>query len=117
MCEWDRKFFIQINYKTMTYITGRSRIPRQYSSHKVAVYYFKVNAASFSVLPIFSCSFKQNGFASGLEHDLEKYVVPTPNMGSGVVYAANLTENPRSLLQTGSKGDSSPNHYINTMKV
>ncbi|KAF8721408.1 hypothetical protein HU200_023121 [Digitaria exilis] len=73
----------------------------------------------------------KNGFASGLEHDLEKYVVPTPNMGSGVVYAANLTENPRSLLQTGSssnndttkgtlydstKGDSSPNHYVNTMK-
>ncbi|CAN6284611.1 unnamed protein product [Urochloa humidicola] len=44
---------------------------------------------------------------------------------------ANLTENPRSLLQTGSssnndttkdilynltKGDSSPNHYVNTMK-
>ncbi|KAK8446156.1 hypothetical protein SEVIR_9G443400v4 [Setaria viridis] len=73
----------------------------------------------------------KNGFASGLELDLEKYVVPTPNMGSGVVYAANLTENPRSLLQTGSssnndttkdilynstKGDSSPNHYINTMK-
>lgn len=87
---------------------------------------------SFSILPIFSCSFKQNGFASGLEHDLEKYVVPTPNMGSGVVYAANLTENPRSLLQTGSssnndttkgilhdstKGDSSSNHYVNTMKV
>ncbi|KAF8683813.1 hypothetical protein HU200_044748 [Digitaria exilis] len=73
----------------------------------------------------------KNGFASGLEHDLEKYVVPTPNMGSGVVYAANLTENPRSLLQIGSssnndttkgtlydstKGDSSPNHYVNTMK-
>ena len=95
-------------------------------------FYFKVNAASFSILPIFSCSFKQNGFASGLELDLEKYVVPTPNMGSGVVYAANLTENPRSLLQTGSssnndttkdilynltKGDSSPNHYAKTMKV
>ncbi|WVZ56596.1 hypothetical protein U9M48_007098 [Paspalum notatum var. saurae] len=73
----------------------------------------------------------KNGFASGLELDLEKYVVPTPNMGSGVVYAANLTENPRSLLQTGSssnndttedilhnstKGDPSPNHYVNTMK-
>jgi len=73
----------------------------------------------------------KNGFASGLELDLEKYVVPTPNMGSGVVYAANLTENPRSLLQTGSssnndttkdilynstKGDSSPNHYAKTMK-
>ncbi|KAJ1297589.1 hypothetical protein BS78_01G388100 [Paspalum vaginatum] len=73
----------------------------------------------------------KNGFASGLELDLEKYVVPTPNMGSGVVYAANLTENPRSLLQTGSssnndttedifhnssEGDPSANHYVNTMK-
>ncbi|ONL96985.1 6-phosphofructo-2-kinase/fructose-26-bisphosphatase [Zea mays] len=73
----------------------------------------------------------KNGFASGLELDLDKYVVPTPNMGSGVVYAASLTENPRSLLQTGSssnndttkdilhnstKGDSSLNHYVNTMK-
>ncbi|CAD6203236.1 unnamed protein product [Miscanthus lutarioriparius] len=73
----------------------------------------------------------KNGFASGLELDLEKYVVPTPNMGSSVVYAANLTENPRSLLQTGNssnndttkdilhsstKGDSSSNHYVNTMK-
>ncbi|KAL6649748.1 hypothetical protein ACP70R_013972 [Stipagrostis hirtigluma subsp. patula] len=73
----------------------------------------------------------KNGFASGLEHDLEKYVVPTPNMGSGVVYAANLTENPRSLLHTGSssnndttkdifrnsnKGDSSSDHYANATK-
>ncbi|KAM0931277.1 hypothetical protein ACQ4PT_000348 [Festuca glaucescens] len=74
----------------------------------------------------------QNDFASGLELDLEKYVVPTtPNMGSGVVYAANLTENPRSLLNTGMssnndttmgilhnlvKGDASPDHYANTQK-
>uniref|UniRef100_A0A453IAH8 CBM20 domain-containing protein n=9 Tax=Triticinae TaxID=1648030 RepID=A0A453IAH8_AEGTS len=51
----------------------------------------------------------ENDFASGLELDLEKYVVPTtPNMGSGVVYAANLTENPRSLLDTGI----SPNNLI-----
>uniref|UniRef100_A0ACD5YM10 Uncharacterized protein n=1 Tax=Avena sativa TaxID=4498 RepID=A0ACD5YM10_AVESA len=75
---------------------------------------------------------RQNDFASGLELDLEKYVVPTtPNMGSGVVYAANLTENPRFLLDTGIssnndtikgishnlvKGDAPPNHYTNTMK-
>ncbi|KAM3229016.1 hypothetical protein ACQJBY_060130 [Aegilops geniculata] len=65
----------------------------------------------------------QNDFASGLELDLEKYVVPTtPNMGSGVVYAANLTENPRSLLDTGIspdnliKGDAPLNHYANTKK-
>ncbi|XP_062210921.1 6-phosphofructo-2-kinase/fructose-2,6-bisphosphatase-like [Phragmites australis] len=73
----------------------------------------------------------KNGVTSGLEPDLEKYVVPTPNMGSGVVYAANLTENPRSLLHTGSssnndtkkgnlhnsvKGDASPNDHANTMK-
>uniref|UniRef100_A0A453IAW1 Uncharacterized protein n=1 Tax=Aegilops tauschii subsp. strangulata TaxID=200361 RepID=A0A453IAW1_AEGTS len=66
----------------------------------------------------------ENDFASGLELDLEKYVVPTtPNMGSGVVYAANLTENPRSLLDTGIspnnliKGDAPLNHYANTKKV
>ncbi|KAF0935965.1 hypothetical protein E2562_037447 [Oryza meyeriana var. granulata] len=67
----------------------------------------------------------KNGFASGLELDLEKYVVPTPNMGSGVVYAANLTENPRSLLTTGIssnilhnsiKGDASPNLYASANK-
>ena len=65
----------------------------------------------------------ENDFASGLELDLEKYVVPTtPNMGSGVVYAANLTENPRSLLDTGIspnnliKGDAPLNHYANTKK-
>uniref|UniRef100_A0A0A9F012 CBM20 domain-containing protein n=1 Tax=Arundo donax TaxID=35708 RepID=A0A0A9F012_ARUDO len=72
----------------------------------------------------------KNGFTSGLELDLEKYVVPTPNMGSGVVYAANLTENPRSLLHWSSsnndttkdilhnsiKGDASTNHYANTTK-
>jgi hypothetical protein len=58
--------------------------------------------AFFSILPILCFSFKQNDFASGLELDLEQYVVPTtPNMGSGVVYAANLTENPRSLFDTG----------------
>ncbi|KAL5210568.1 hypothetical protein ABZP36_006191 [Zizania latifolia] len=73
----------------------------------------------------------KNGFGSGLELDLEKYIVPTPNMGSGVVYAANLTENPQSLLHTGIssnndttkgnlhnsiKGDASPNHYASSKK-
>lgn len=87
-------------------------------------FYCTIGGASFSVLPILSFSFKQNDFASGLELDLEKYVVPTtPNMGSGVVYAANLTENPRSLLDTGIspnnliKGDAPLNHYANTKKV
>ncbi|GJN08168.1 hypothetical protein PR202_ga26061 [Eleusine coracana subsp. coracana] len=73
----------------------------------------------------------KNGLTSGLELDLEKYVVPTPNMGSGVVYAANLTENPRSLVHTGSssnddttkdilhnsiKGDASQDDYANIVK-
>lgn len=78
-------------------------------------------------------SFKQNDFASGLELDLEKYVVPTtPNLGSGVVYAANLTENPRFLSDTGTssnnnttqgipqnliKDDAPPNGFGNTEKV
>jgi hypothetical protein len=57
---------------------------------------------SFLFCQFYVFSFKQNDFASGLELDLEQYVVPTtPNMGSGVVYAANLTENPRSLFDTG----------------
>ncbi|CAM0872720.1 unnamed protein product [Alopecurus aequalis] len=71
----------------------------------------------------------KNDVASGLELDLEKYVVPTtPNMDSGVVYAANLTENPRFLLDTGIssnndttmgslhnlvKGVASPDDYAN----
>ncbi|KAL6901903.1 hypothetical protein ACP4OV_004779 [Aristida adscensionis] len=73
----------------------------------------------------------KNGCATCLEPDLEKYVVPTPNMGSGVVYAANLTENPRSLshtrstsnndstkdtLQNSTKGDSFSNDYASNMK-
>ncbi|TVU47399.1 hypothetical protein EJB05_06999, partial [Eragrostis curvula] len=73
----------------------------------------------------------ENGFASGLDLDLEKFVVPTPNMGSGVVYAANLTENPRSLVHIGSssnndtakdalhnsiKGVASPADCANTVK-
>jgi 6-phosphofructo-2-kinase / fructose-2,6-biphosphatase 3 len=79
-----------------------------------------------------SCCFKQNGLASGLELDLEKYLVPTPNMGSGVIYAANLTEDPRSLVHIGSssnndttkdilhnsnKGDASPDDCANIVKV
>ncbi|XP_037430716.1 6-phosphofructo-2-kinase/fructose-2,6-bisphosphatase-like isoform X2 [Triticum dicoccoides] len=67
----------------------------------------------------------ENDFASGLELDLEKYVVPTtPNMGSGVVYAANLTENPRSLSSNNDTTkvilhnslDGPANHYANTKK-
>ncbi|KAL4587770.1 hypothetical protein LXL04_000644 [Taraxacum kok-saghyz] len=37
----------------------------------------------------------ENGMSSSLDLDLEQYVVPTPS--TPVVYAANLTENPRSL--------------------
>ncbi|WOL16298.1 6-phosphofructo-2-kinase/fructose-2,6-bisphosphatase-like isoform X2 [Canna indica] len=44
----------------------------------------------------------ENGPASTLELDLEHYVVPAPSSSTRVVYAANLTENPRSLLNTGS---------------
>jgi hypothetical protein len=95
-------------------------------------FYLEPCATLVSFLPIFSCFFKQNGLASGLELDLEKYVVPTPNMGSGVVYASNLTENPRSLVHTwnssnndttkdilhnSNKGDASPDDYANIVKV
>ncbi|KAI3788021.1 hypothetical protein L2E82_00615 [Cichorium intybus] len=37
----------------------------------------------------------ENGMSSSLDLDLEQYVVPSPS--TPVVYAANLTENPRSL--------------------
>ncbi|XP_072997674.1 6-phosphofructo-2-kinase/fructose-2,6-bisphosphatase-like [Typha latifolia] len=43
----------------------------------------------------------ENGSAATLELDLEKYVVPAPATSSNVVYAANLTENPRSFFPRG----------------
>ncbi|URE07696.1 6-phosphofructo-2-kinase [Musa troglodytarum] len=47
------------------------------------------------------------GPASPLELDLEHYVVPAPSASAGIVYAANLTETPRSLPTSGifSKND------------
>nr|XP_010920794.1 6-phosphofructo-2-kinase/fructose-2,6-bisphosphatase isoform X2 [Elaeis guineensis] len=49
----------------------------------------------------------ENGSAASLELDLEHYVVPAPTASSGVVYAANLAETPRSLVHAGvfSKSD------------
>ncbi|XP_021278843.1 6-phosphofructo-2-kinase/fructose-2,6-bisphosphatase [Herrania umbratica] len=46
---------------------------------------------------------RENGSAASLELDLEHYVVPAPSTSanSGLVYAANLAENPRSLSLTG----------------
>lgn len=45
----------------------------------------------------------QNGSAATLELDLEHYVVPAPSTSanSGLVYAANMTETPRSLTRAG----------------
>lgn len=44
----------------------------------------------------------ENGFAASLELDLEHYVVPAPSSAnSGLIYAANLAETPRSLARTG----------------
>ncbi|URE07697.1 6-phosphofructo-2-kinase [Musa troglodytarum] len=50
---------------------------------------------------------QQIGPASPLELDLEHYVVPAPSASAGIVYAANLTETPRSLPTSGifSKND------------
>ncbi|XAR60753.1 6-phosphofructo-2-kinase [Bertholletia excelsa] len=44
----------------------------------------------------------ENGPSASLELDLEHYVVPAPatSANSGLVYAANLTETPRSLTRT-----------------
>ncbi|XP_075493496.1 6-phosphofructo-2-kinase/fructose-2,6-bisphosphatase [Primulina tabacum] len=53
----------------------------------------------------------ENGSSASLELDLEHYVVPAPitSANSGLVYAANMTENPRSLSRVGifSKSDGS----------
>ncbi|XP_068668268.1 6-phosphofructo-2-kinase/fructose-2,6-bisphosphatase-like isoform X2 [Aristolochia californica] len=45
----------------------------------------------------------ENGSSASLELDLEHYVVPPPAScaNSGLVYAANLTETPRSLVSSG----------------
>ncbi|KAK1428655.1 hypothetical protein QVD17_17494 [Tagetes erecta] len=45
----------------------------------------------------------ENGLSESLDLDLEQYVVPTPP--TSVVYAANLTENPRSMKHNGSEKD------------
>ncbi|KAK8596531.1 hypothetical protein V6N13_001152 [Hibiscus sabdariffa] len=46
---------------------------------------------------------RENGSSASLELDLEHYVVPAPSTSanSGLVYAANLAENPRSLTFSG----------------
>uniref|UniRef100_A0A5B6YJM8 Putative 6-phosphofructo-2-kinase/fructose-2,6-bisphosphatase n=1 Tax=Davidia involucrata TaxID=16924 RepID=A0A5B6YJM8_DAVIN len=45
----------------------------------------------------------ENGSSASLELDLEHYVVPAPttSANSGLVYAANMTETPRSLTRAG----------------
>ncbi|KAK6935702.1 6-phosphofructo-2-kinase [Dillenia turbinata] len=45
----------------------------------------------------------ENGTSASLEHDLEHYVVPAPSTSanSALVYAANMTETPRSLTNAG----------------
>ncbi|KAL2332989.1 hypothetical protein Fmac_014202 [Flemingia macrophylla] len=57
----------------------------------------------------------ENGSFVGLELDLEHYVVPTPatSANSTNVYAANLTENPRSLFS----GSGSSSYPIKEMEV
>ncbi|CAJ1960417.1 unnamed protein product [Sphenostylis stenocarpa] len=57
----------------------------------------------------------ENGSSVGLELDLEHYVVPTPATSANTahVYAANLTENPRSLVS----GSGSSSYPIKEMEV
>ncbi|KAF8397252.1 hypothetical protein HHK36_016162 [Tetracentron sinense] len=58
----------------------------------------------------------ENGSVASLELDLEHYVVPAPATcaNSGLVYAANMTETPRSLIHAGTfsktDGSSSASH-------
>lgn len=60
----------------------------------------------------------ENGSAVSLELDLEHYVIPAPSTSthSGLVYAANMTETPRSLTRSGvfsnSDGSVNPSHSI-----
>lgn len=55
---------------------------------------------SYLFPPFFLLPF-QNSSSASLELDLEHYVVPAPSSNSGLVYAANLTETPRSLTAFG----------------
>ncbi|RDY06290.1 6-phosphofructo-2-kinase/fructose-2,6-bisphosphatase [Mucuna pruriens] len=57
----------------------------------------------------------ENGSSVGLELDLEHYVVPTPSTSANSthVYAANMTENPRSLIS----GSGSSSYPIKEMEV
>ncbi|KAJ8431781.1 hypothetical protein Cgig2_026658 [Carnegiea gigantea] len=52
----------------------------------------------------------QNGSSESLELDLEDYVVPSP-VNSGQVYAANLTETPRSRA-SGHHSPSTSSHFL-----
>lgn len=72
-----------------------------------------------AIIFIFIHLFHQNGPASTLELDLEHYVVPAPSSSVGVVYAANLTETPRSLVNTGisSKNDASSGSSYDSSKA
>lgn len=62
--------------------------------------------------------YSQNGSSFSLELDLEHYVVPAPSTStnSGLVYAANMTETPRSLTRYGvfsnSDGSVNPSHSL-----
>ncbi|XP_076929135.1 6-phosphofructo-2-kinase/fructose-2,6-bisphosphatase-like isoform X2 [Bidens hawaiensis] len=56
----------------------------------------------------------ENGVSASLDLDLEQYVVPAPP--TSVVYAANLTENPRSLKHDGSDTTVGPTDPLSTTK-
>ncbi|XP_043725023.1 6-phosphofructo-2-kinase/fructose-2,6-bisphosphatase-like isoform X2 [Telopea speciosissima] len=65
----------------------------------------------------------ENGSAISLELDLEHYVVPAPgtSANSGLVYAANMAENPKSFTRSGifsnSDGSSSGSDSTRTVGV
>ncbi|KAG9453533.1 hypothetical protein H6P81_006437 [Aristolochia fimbriata] len=63
----------------------------------------------------------ENGSSASLELDLEHYVVPPPAIcaNSGLVYAANMTENPRSLVGSGnfSNADVSSSNAVASTKA
>lgn len=75
-----------------------------------------MESSKFIFTLLFVFFFFQNGSSVSLELDLEHYVVPAPSTStnSGLVYAANMTETPRSLTRSGvfcnSDGSVNPSH-------
>lgn len=63
--------------------------------------HFSVAQSKVKLFFLFFWSCTQNSSSATLELDLEHYVVPAPSASGHHVYAANMTETPRSLTLSG----------------